>query len=90
MKIAKINQGIFIALLLAASAASAQEYPAADFQPKVLYQDPSIVVPAPAAASSSASASAPCASKEEKVEAKAEVDAKYPAANFQPKVIYSN
>ena len=92
MKIATTKQGLFIASLLAASAVSAQEYPAADFQPKVVYQDPSIVAPAPAKAPvATASASAPCVSKEEKVEAKAsEVDAQYPAANFQPKVIYSN
>jgi len=76
-----------MALLLAASAVNAQDYPAANFQPKVLYQDPSIAASAPVAAGST---SAPCDSKVEKATVQAEIDPKYPAANFQPKVIFSN
>ncbi len=91
MKNAQLTRGLLIALLLGASAVSAQDYPAADFQPKVVYQDPSIVAPAPApAAASSAAAAAPCVSNEAKAEVQAEADPKYPAANFQPKVIFSN
>ncbi len=75
-------------LLLAVSAAvSAQDYPAADFQPKVLYRDPAIAEISQASSSTAASSnsSAPCVQKQEAPE----VDAKYPAANFQPKVLFS-
>jgi hypothetical protein len=44
MKKIHLNQGILAGLLLIASAVNAQEYPAADFQPKVLFRDESIVV----------------------------------------------
>ncbi|MEI8572049.1 hypothetical protein ACH5Y9_23340 [Methylomonas sp. BW4-1] len=77
-------------LLFAASAAvSAQEYPAADFQPKVLYRDPAIaeVAKASSPVAATSNASAPCA--EAKQEPTSEVDAKYPAASFQPKVVFS-
>lgn len=84
MKNRQLNQGLFLALLLTASVASAQDYPAADFQPKVVYRDASIADATPAA-SPVANAAAPCVSKEEKTE----TDAKYPAANFQPKVLFS-
>jgi hypothetical protein len=81
MKNTRLNQGLFVALLLTASVVSAQDYPAADFQPKVIYRDETVVNVTP-----TNSASNPCVTKEDKVE----VDAKYPAANFQPKVIYSS
>lgn len=90
MKNAQMSQGLFIALLLAASAVSAQDYPAANFQPKIVYQDQAIVEQAQSKPASVGSAEAPCASKEGKVEVQAEFDAKYPAASFQPKVIFSN
>ncbi len=85
----QLNQGILGGLLLVASAVNAQDYPAADFQPKVLYRDESIVV-APAA---TAAAQAPCVSQDSAAKPAAaveeEVDAKYPASHFQPKVIFS-
>ncbi|WP_020483621.1 hypothetical protein [Methylomonas sp. MK1] len=77
-------------LLLAVSAAvSAQDYPAADFQPKVLYRDPAIaeVAKASSPVAATISSSAPCA--ETKHEQTSEIDAKYPAASFQPKVVFS-
>ncbi len=84
----QLVKGFWFGLGLMVSAiAGAQDYPAADFQPKVLYRDPSIVTAAPTAATgaSASNASVPCAPKQES----AEVDAKYPAASFQPKVLFS-
>ena len=88
MKKIQLNQGILGGLLLVASAVNAQDYPAADFQPKVLYRDESIVVEPTATASTSA---LPCVNQaaESKQEVVAEVDPKYPASSFQPKVIFS-
>jgi len=73
---------------MAASAVSAEEYPASDFQPKVLFQDESVVAQASASASSAA---VPCVNQEAPAakEEVAEFDPKYPASNFQPKVIFS-
>ncbi|MDD1611531.1 MAG: hypothetical protein LUQ57_00145 [Methylococcaceae bacterium] len=78
MKIINITNGAFAALLLASSVAGADtQYPASDFQPKVIYQDAEYKhegSSAPAAASSSAKPA----------------DSQYPAADFQPKVVYSD
>jgi hypothetical protein len=85
MKQTQLNQGILGVLVLVASVANAQEYPAADFQPKVLYRDESI-------ATSAAPTPAPCVNQQQAVVTKqevAEVDPQYPASSFQPKVIYS-
>ncbi len=76
----RLSQGIFIALLLASSAAGAEQYPAANFQPKVIYSSEAV------ATESAPAASSPCAPKAEQ----SAFDPKYPAASFQPKVIYSN
>ncbi len=89
MKRTQLKQGMVVGLLLASSAINAQEYPASDFQPKVLFQDESV-----AAASSSApssSSAAPCVTQEAsaKQEQVAEFDPKYPASSFQPKVLFS-
>jgi len=73
-----IKKGIFTALLLASPFVTAgTQYPAADFQPKVVYQDKDYQHQG--SASSSASAS---------VGEKAKADANYPAATFQPEVVY--
>ncbi len=82
-----LNQGMLGAMLLVTAAVNAQEYPAADFQPKVVYRDEAIASPAAAAP-----AQAPCVSQGQSAlnEAKSEIDPKYPAANFQPKVIFSD
>ena len=79
------------------------QYPAADFEPKVIYTAPQATAPAPAAVAHEVDAKYPAAnfqptviySADSATVAKApapvvveEVDPKYPAANFQPKVIY--
>lgn len=80
MKKNELTKSVMLALLLASPLAMAEEYPAADFQPKVLYSDTS-------AQSQSASAkSTPAAKVAEPVE----VDPNFPAANYQPKVLFSD
>lgn len=64
---------------LTASAGSDAQYPAANFQPKVIYLDKDSIKPSTTSTQCSPS----------KIAAKEiEFDAKYPAANFQPKIIY--
>jgi len=63
------------------------QYPAADFEPKVLYQDASVksfAPDAPTATTKSAPASTPAPVVEEAF------DARYPATNFEPKVLFSD
>ncbi|MCK9608381.1 MAG: hypothetical protein M0R33_18200 [Methylomonas sp.] len=88
MKKTQLNQGMLVGLLLATSAVNAQDYPAADFQPKVLFRDESVVVESAATANSLA---VPCVNQADtaKQDVVAEVDPKYPASSFQPKVIFS-
>jgi len=62
---------------LSAAATSDEQYPAANFQPKVIYLDQAAVKP-----------SSDTCKSEKKAENKVEFDPQYPAANFQPKVIY--
>jgi hypothetical protein len=59
-----------------ASAESDDQYPAANFQPKVIYID-----------KDSAKSSPKCPTQKP-AEKATEFDPKYPAANFEPKVIY--
>jgi hypothetical protein len=76
-------QGAIVALLVASPlAAFAGQYPAADFEPKILYQDESIKSSATSVKASPAAAPATVASKID--------DSKYPAANFEPKVLFSD
>lgn len=84
MRIKQVVYGLFVAFLLASSAVSAQDYPASNFQPKVIYSSEEA---APAAVATAAAN--PCIASASAV-AQVEVDPKYPAANFQPKVIYSS
>ncbi len=71
----------FVALAsFTASAESDNQYPASNFQPKVIYIDKDIVQP-----TSSATAKCPV---NKAVEQEVEFDPKYPAASFVPKVIY--
>ncbi len=89
MKKNNLLQGAIVTLLVASPlAAFAGQYPAADFEPKVLYQDESVkstpapaekVVPAKAAPVTATPA--PVASVD---------DSKYPAANFEPKVLFKD
>jgi hypothetical protein len=68
--------------------AADSKYPASDFEPQVIYLDKSVAAQTSAPATPSVAcptnttASAPAQPVVE------EVDPKYPAANFQPKVIY--
>ena len=86
-------KAFIVASLLIAPVVNAQEYPAADFQPKVVFRDESIVVPPTPAAVSATPAATPCVnSQTAAVAAKpeaSEFDPKYPASSFQPKVIFS-
>lgn len=80
-----LAKGLFAALLVASSAVSADEkYPAADFQPTIVYQSNEVKSTQTAAKEAAPAATAPAAAHH------AEVDAKYPAADFQPKVLYSD
>ncbi len=73
------TKGVLAAMLLASPLASAKsDYPAADFQPKVLYSDSEY----------QHAESAPAKSAPAK-KAKAS-DSRFPAADFQPKVLYSD
>lgn len=77
----QLTKAVLTALLLASSSVMAgADYPASDFQPKVVYSDSGVT---------SAVASAPAAAPSKEV-AKSDADANYPAANFQPKVVFSD
>ena len=84
MKKNNFIKSLFATLLLASPLVMAdQKYPAADFQPEVVYQDKDYI------AKNTATTAAPKTS--EAVSAStSEADSKYPAANFQPQVIYSD
>ena len=80
MKKNNVKKGIFTALLLASPFVTAgTQYPAADFQPKVVYQDKDYQHQGSESSSASASFGE-----------KAAADASYPAATFQPKVVYQD
>lgn len=80
-----LTKGLFTALLLASSVVSADEkYPAADFQPSVVYQNEEYIKNGSSTQTAVKNA-APAAATTH-----AEVDSKYPAANFEPKVVYSD
>ena len=73
-------KGIFAALILTSPLASAEsDYPAADFQPKVLFND-SDYQHNQSKGTSSSSAS----------QNRTEADPNYPAATFEPKVLYKD
>jgi hypothetical protein len=77
VKINNLTNGLVATLLLASPIAGAEtEYPAADFKPKVIYQD------------IDSSKSAP--TKPAKSVESTESDSKYPAADFEPKVLYKD
>ena len=88
MKKNNLTRGAFALLLLASTAAGAdQQYPAADFQPEVLYQDSDYIAKnSPSATTAKAAAPTPKAAPS--AAASHEVDSKYPAADFQPEVLY--
>jgi len=81
VKISKLTNGLLVSLLLSASVAEANsDYPATNFQPKVVYQDSSYKH------SGSTSSSSSSSSKGEVSVA----DPDYPAANFQPEVLFED
>jgi hypothetical protein len=67
-------------LVVSGAAFAGTDYPATDFQPKVVYSDPSAGAGAPSALSPAAKAA----------DAKAEHDPKFPAANYEPKVVFAD
>ena len=72
------------AALCSFAAAADEKYPAADFQPKVVFIDQN-------AAATASSGSAPATKCPGQAAAKqTEFDPKYPAASFEPKVVYPN
>jgi hypothetical protein len=76
VKMNALTKAVFSAMLFVSTAVvAAEDYPAADFQPKVLYSD-----------SSAQSSASPSAKAAEPVEA----DPNFPAANFQPKVVFND
>lgn len=79
-----LTKGLFTALLLASSVVSADEkYPAADFQPSVVYQSDAVK-------NGSSTQAAVKQATPVVAQATHEVDSKYPAADFQPTVVYSD
>lgn len=88
----KLTKGAFAALLLASAVANADtQYPAADFQPSVVFQDETYINGAQAAAKAAAPvAKASAAPAQAVAPASDESDAKYPAANFQPVVVFND
>lgn len=84
MKNNKLIKVVLIASLLGSNAVMAEsDYPATDFQPKVLYSDSDYKHSSEAPAS----AADKSASKSASVESS---DSNYPATNYQPKVLYSD
>ncbi len=98
MKKNNLTSGAFAVLLLASTVAGAdQQYPAADFQPEVLYQDSDYIAKnsskttatkSAAAAPKAATAAPKAAAASSSVESAH--DSKYPAADFQPEVLYQD
>ena len=85
MKKNNFKNSFFIALCLSSSVVGAdQKYPAADFQPSVVYQDADYIAKS---GQSSPSNHKPASGTPAK---SAEVDPKYPAANFEPKVVFND
>jgi hypothetical protein len=76
----ELTKAVLAVLVLASSSVMAEsDYPAADFQPKVVYSDEGVT----------SSKSEPEAKSVAPAQA-SESDANYPATNFQPKVVYSD
>ena len=74
--ISGLATAVFALASFTASAGSDEKYPAANFQPKVVYIDKESVKPSPKCPD------------QKPTEKATEFDPKYPAANFTPKVIY--
>jgi len=80
-----LTKGLFAALLLASNVAGAdQKYPAADFEPAIVFQDSDYI------AKNKSTTESASTKQSQDSSATAEVDSRYPAASFQPKVVYSD
>lgn len=80
MKVNTITMGALASLLLSSPIVGAEDkYPAADFKPKVQYQDSDYI-----ANTAKEPAKAQAAAKP------TESDSRYPATNFEPKVVYQD
>ena len=79
MKISKLTNGLLVSLLLSASVVEANsDYPATNFQPKVVYQDSDYKHTGSVSSSSSSTGEVSVP------------DSNYPAANFQPEVLFED
>ena len=84
MKKNNYTNGLFAALLLVSPLVGAdQKYPAANFEPEVVFQDNEYI-----SKNSQSSAQEKPSSQAKKPSS--EQDSKYPAANFEPQVVYSD
>jgi hypothetical protein len=82
VNISKLTNGLLVSLLLTASVAGADDdYPATDFQPKVVFQDSDYKHSGSSSSSKAKSADAGEVSV---------ADSNYPAANFEPEVLYKD
>jgi hypothetical protein len=86
------KKGLLTAFLVMSSSAwSDQKYPAADFQPTVVYQDDDYIAKSGQAKSTTSATSNQAASSPAPSSSTSQsVDPKYPAANFEPKVVYAD
>jgi hypothetical protein len=81
---------VAVLALTSVTASADSQYPASDFQPQVIYLDKSVVptqspTPTTAPVACPVNATTTTAAAQPVVD---EFDPKYPAASFQPKVIY--
>lgn len=82
MKINNLTQSVFIGILIASPLVNAEsDYPAADFKPKVVYQDSDYKSAAVEEVKTESKSSAVVESED---------DSKFPAANFKPEVLYKD
>jgi hypothetical protein len=80
VKLTNLTKCVLVVLVLASNAVNAEDqYPAANFEPKVVYQDESVAKNTEASAASKPSSTSSASS-----------DSQYPASDFQPKVVYSD
>lgn len=83
-----MTRSAFAVLLLSSTVVSAdQQYPAADFQPEVIYQNSDLIAKG---SSATTAKSAPAAKASDTSAHHAAHDAQYPAADFKPEVIYQS
>ena len=87
VKIYNLLQSALVVLLLTSTTAWAEsQYPAADFQPEVLYQDTDYID----SQSGSAKEAAPAVEATSDISESSEGGSEYPAANYQPEVLYQD